>query len=102
MKDKGVILESIRSVRWNLCLIFLANTVFIQFFAPFQYACDFTEERCITCGLRTAVSLFLQGHFIEAYQSNKLIVILVMVFTIMPADVVMHLRKQILSLKLIS
>ena len=102
MKDKGVILESIRSVRWNLCLIFLANTVFIQFFAPFQYACDFTEERCITCGLRTAVSLFLQGHFIEAYQSNKLIVILVMVFTIMLADVVMHLRKQILSLKLIS
>lgn len=102
MKDKGVILESIRSVRWNLYLIFLANTVFIQFFAPFQYACDFMEERCITCGLRTAVSLFLHGHFIEAYQSNKLIVILVMVFTIMLADVVMHLRKQILSLKLIS
>ena len=94
MKDKGVILESIRSVRWNLYLIFLANTVFIQFFAPFQYACDFTEERCITCGLRTAVSLFLQGRFAEAYQSNKLIVVIVIAGLIMAADVLHSLYQR--------
>ena len=102
MKDKGVILDSIRSVRWNLYIIFLATTVFIQFFAPFQYACNFTEEKCITCGLQTAVSLFLHGQFAEAYQSNKLIVILAAIFTIMLADIVMYLRKHIHSLKLIT
>lgn len=102
MKDKGVILDSIRSVRWNLYIIFLATTVFIQFFAPFQYACNFTEEKCITCGLQTAVSLFLHGQFAEAYQSNKLIIILVILFAIMLADIAMYLRKHILSMKLVA
>lgn len=102
MRDKGLILDSIRSAKWNLYIIFLVNIIFIQFFAPFQYKCNFTEEKCITCGLRTAVDLFLHGHFTEAYQSNKLIVILAAIFTIILADIVMYLRKHIHSLKLIA
>lgn len=94
MKRKSILLEAIQSAKWNLYIILLANGIFIQFFAPFRYKCNFTEEQCLTCGLRTAVNLFLHGHFLEAYQANKLIVVIVIGRIIMAVDVLHHLCKS--------
>ena len=47
--------------------------------------------------LRTAVSLFVQGRFSEAYQSNRLIALIVIMGIAMAADVLTQLGKQLLG-----
>ena len=79
-----------REVRFALYSAFALNGLIVQF-APFQYKCNFTDEKCFACGLRTAVDLFLQGKFSAAYRSNKLIVILVLAAVVMVADVLLYL-----------
>ena len=83
-----------REVRFSLYLAFVLNGIIIQWLAPFQYKCNFTTEKCFACGLRTAVDLFLQGRFSEAYQSNKLIVVLVGAAVIMAIDVGLYLYQR--------
>ena len=83
-----------REVRFSLYFAFILNGIIIQWIAPFQYKCNFTDERCFACGLRTAVNLFLQGRFSEAYQSNKLIVLLVVLAVVMVADIGFYLYQQ--------
>lgn len=82
-----------REVRFSLYFAFILNGVIIQF-APFQYKCNFTSEKCFTCGLRTAVDLFLHGKFLAAYQSNKLIVVLVIAAVAMAVDVFLYLYRR--------
>ena len=82
-----------REVRFALYLAFALNGVIIQF-APFQYKCNFTDEKCFACGLRTAVNLFLQGNFSAAYQSNRLIVVLVFAAAVMAVDVLLYLYRR--------
>ena len=83
-----------REVRFSLYLAFVLNGIIIQWLAPFHYKCNFTTEKCFACGLRTAVDLFLQGRFSEAYQSNKLIVVLVVAAVIMAIDVGLYLYQR--------
>ena len=83
-----------REVRFSLYFAFVVNGIIIQWFAPFQYKCNFTYEKCFACGLRTAVDLFLQGKFSAAYRSNKLIVILVLAAVVMVADVLLYLYRH--------
>ncbi len=83
-----------REVRFSLYFAFVVNGIIIQWFAPFQYKCIFTDEKCFACGLRTAVDLFLQGKFSAAYRSNKLIVILVLAAVVMVADVLLYLYRH--------
>ena len=87
-----------REVRFSLYFAFVVNGIIIQWFAPFQYKCNFTDEKCFVCGLRTAVDLFLQGKFSAAYRSNKLIVILVLAAVVMVADVLLYLYRHKKSL----
>lgn len=95
MNANNIVPEAVRSAKWNLYGIFLLNGVFIQFFAPFQYKCNnITENECFACGLRTAVTLLLQGRFSEAYQSNKLIVGIVIIGIVMAADVLHYLYQR--------
>lgn len=82
-----------REVRFALYSAFALNGLIVQF-APFQYKCNFTDEKCFACGLRTAVDLFLQGKFSAAYRSNKLIVILVLAAVVMVADVLLYLYQH--------
>lgn len=84
-----------REVRFSLYFAFVLNGVVIQWLAPFQYKCNFTDEKCFACGLRTAVNLFLQGKFSAAYLSNKLIVVLVIAAVVMAADVLSYLYRRI-------
>ena len=83
-----------RDVRYCLYLAFALNGIVIQWIAPFQYKCNFSDEKCLTCGLRTAINLILQGRFYEAYQSNKLIIAVVIVGVIMVVDVLHYLCQR--------
>ena len=83
-----------REVRFSLYFAFVVNGIIIQWFAPFQYKCNFTDEKCFACGLRTAVDLFFQGKFSAAYRSNKLIVILVLAAVVMAVDVLLYLYRH--------
>lgn len=83
-----------RHVRYSLYLAFVLDGIIVQWLAPFQYKCNFTDEKCFACGLRTAVDLFLQGKFSAAYQSNKLIVLLVIAAAIMAVDVLLYLYRH--------
>ncbi|MCI8304750.1 MAG: DUF2752 domain-containing protein [Lawsonibacter sp.] len=82
-----------REVRFALYSAFALNGLIVQF-APFQYKCNFVDEKCFACGLRTAVNLFLQGKFSAAYQSNKLIVVLVIAAAVMVVDVLSYLYQH--------
>lgn len=83
-----------RNVRYSLYLAFVLDGIIIQWLAPFQYKCNFTDEKCFACGLRTAVNLFLQGNFSAAYQSNKLIAVLVLTAAVMATDVLLYLYRR--------
>ena len=83
-------------IRYSLYIAFVLNGI-IQWLIPFQYRCNITGEECFACGLRTAVSLFVQGRFSEAYQSNRLIALIVIMGIAMAADVLTQLGKQLLG-----
>lgn len=79
-------------VRYAVYFAVLING-FLQWLIPFEYRCNITGEKCFACGLRTSVSLLLQGRFSEAYQSNKLIVGIVIIGIVMAADVFHYLYQ---------
>lgn len=83
-----------RQVRYSLYFAFVLNGIIIQWIAPFQYKCNFTGEKCFACGLKTAVDLLFQGRLVEAYQSNKLIVVLVGAAVIMAIDVGLYFHRS--------
>ena len=83
-----------QEVRFSLYITFIACGVFFQWFAPFDFKCGITGKRCFACGLRTAVKLLLQGKFKDAYNSNKLIILLVTTVIIMIIDVCIYLYKK--------
>ena len=70
-------------IRFSLYSAFVISGIIIQWLAPFPYRCNFTDEKCFACGLRTAVNLFLKGKFSAAYQSNRLIIVLVLAAAVM-------------------
>lgn len=83
-----------QEIRFSLYFAFILNGLIIQWVVPFQYKCNFADEKCFACGLRTAVNLFLQGKFSAAYQSNKLIVVLVIAAVLMSVDVLLYLYRH--------
>lgn len=83
-----------QEVRFSLYFAFILNGLIIQWVVPLQYKCNFTDEKCFACGLRTAVNLFLQGKFSAAYQSNKLIVVVVIAAAVMVVDVLSYLHRH--------
>lgn len=82
-----------REVRYAVYVAVLING-FLQWLIPFEYKCNITGEECFACGLRTAVTLLLQGRFSEAYQSNKLIIVVVIIGIVMSADILHHLYQR--------
>lgn len=94
MKDRDIKIAAFQKTRIIFYAVLLSNGIFIQYFAPFKYKCDYTDERCFTCGLRTAINLIMQGRYTEAYQSNKLIVLVIAVFILMLVDTALCLFKK--------
>ena len=85
-----------QDIRYCLYFALVLNGI-IQWLIPFEYRCNITGEECFACGLRTAVTLLLQGRFGEAYQSNRLIALIVIMGIAMAADVLTQLGKQLLG-----
>lgn len=85
--------DTFRQVRFGLYLAFLLNGV-IQWLIPFQYKCNSTGGECFACGLRTAVSLLLQGRISDAYQSNHLIVVVATAAVVIAVDLIVQLKKH--------
>lgn len=83
-----------RDVRYCLYLALILNGIFVEWIVPMNFKCNYTGNSCPTCGLRTAVNLFLQGKFSAAYQSNKLIVVLVIAAVLMSVDVLLYLYRH--------
>lgn len=94
MWNKELYRNAFRSARFCIYGILLLNGIFIQWFAPFHYLCDFSEKKCFACGMRTAVDLSLQGRFAEAYASNHLILVIALLLLFMAADVSLCLYKE--------
>ena len=82
-------------VRFSIYIALILNGVIIQWIAPLQYKCDFTDVECFACGLRTAITLFLHGQFCKAYDSNRLIVLVVLVMMAILIDVYLHFTRKI-------
>lgn len=59
-----------------------------------NFRCNYTGNSCPACGLRTAVNLFLQGKFSAAYQSKRLIIVLVITAVVMAIDVFSYLYRR--------
>lgn len=89
MKD-----STFRQVRFSLYFALLLSGIMIQWFVPFHYKCSVSGEECFACGLRSAVNLFLQGRFAEAYQSNKLIVAVLAAGLFIATDVFVYLYRR--------
>lgn len=83
-----------RDVRYCLYLSLILNGILVEWIVPLSFKCNDTGNSCPTCGLRTAVNLFLQGKFSAAYQSNKLIIVLVIAAVVMVADVLLYLYRH--------
>ena len=76
-----------REVRFSLYAAFALNGILVQWIVPLTFRCNVTGNSCPACGLRTAVDLFLQGQFLAAFQSNRLIVPVATAGLLMAADV---------------
>lgn len=76
-----------RTVRFSLYFAFFLSAVLIQWIAPFQYKCNFTDEKCFACGMRTAIDRLLAGDFASAYRSNRLIVLVILAGIAVAVDV---------------
>lgn len=83
-----------RQVRYSLYAAFVLSGVILQWCMRFPFRCHVTGERCFACGLRAAVDAVLQGNFREAYQSNKLIAVVILVVVFMAADVARYLGTK--------
>ena len=84
-----------QEVRFSLYIAFVVNGIFIQWIAPYVYKCDYSEERCFACGLRTAVDLLIKGKVYDAYHSNKLIIVVVFAVLFMICDIMIVVVRNI-------
>lgn len=82
-----------RQVRYSLYLAFILNGILVQWVIPFKFRCNFVEEKCFACGIRTAINLLLQGDFMAAYYSNKFIIGVIILFLIMTFDILLYSYK---------
>lgn len=76
------------NVRLTIYCVVLANGLFIQYFAPFNYLCDKNNVTCAMCGMRKAIDCILKLDFVSAYQSNPYIIILIVVFLVIVIDTI--------------
>ncbi len=86
MSDMSWKKDAVESVRLTVYGVLVINGIFIQYFAPFHYICDYNEQTCVMCGMRTAVNLWLSGDFSAAIESNPLILLIAFIALVMIGD----------------
>ena len=84
--------EAFREIRLIIYIVIVINGIYIQFFTPFYTLCDRTEDSCILCGMRQAISKLLMLDFYGAYNSNPGIVVILIFVCIMLIDLVLIIK----------
>lgn len=83
--EKSIRKSAFESVRLILYTVFFFNGL-VQYISPFPNLCDYEGYSCAFCGMRRAVDLLLMGEIEGAYQSNPLILPLIVVLALMGID----------------
>ncbi|MBU9746959.1 DUF2752 domain-containing protein [Diplocloster agilis] len=88
--------EVFETVRLVVYLVLFINGLFVQFLSPLHYLCDdYKEHICPMCGMRHAVNDILRLDFRSAYQSNPMVVWLMLVIVMMFVDTVFILYHKL-------
>lgn len=82
-----------RSVRITIYCAMIINGLFVQYTNLFHYVCDYSTFSCPFCGMRNAINLLLMGKFELAYESNKLILLVVIISVLMMIDTIFIIYK---------
>lgn len=88
--DRKKIFEEVRIITY--CAIILSGILSCTI--PFHYLCDLDGYACPFCGIRHAIDYVLELDFINAYQSNHLIVVIISTAILITADCVYILFKR--------
>lgn len=89
---KRIAFENVRII---IYVVVIVNGLFIQYIAPFHYLCDYDGYSCFMCGMRYAVDEVLKGNFSNAYQSNPIIVVLIVFLLFSLGDTIYILCKRL-------
>lgn len=90
-KEKKEALENVRIITY--VVIFLAGI--LQCILPFNYLCDKNGFHCPPCGMRHAIDYVLELEFSQAYHSNPLIVVILLLACVMVVDTLVILINRI-------
>ena len=93
MWDKINRKEAFREIRLIIYIVIVVNGIYIQFFTPFYTLCDRTENSCILCGMRQAISKLLMLDFCGAYKSNSGIIIIMVFVCIIFIDLILIIKE---------
>ena len=87
MLNKKEIIECFRISRIIFYIVVFLVYLYGRFFYNIDTRCNHGYI-CPTCGLRTAMYYIEQGRFIDAFNSNKLCVLVVIFFLVAVIDIV--------------
>lgn len=85
---------ALENVRITIYVVIIVNGLFIQYIAPFHYLCDYDGYSCLMCGMRYAVDEVLKGNFSNAYQSNPIIIVLIVFLLFSLGDTINIIYKR--------
>ena len=85
--------KAFQEVRLVVYAAFVLNCVLVQYILPTKYLCDYTEQTCPMCGMRTAVDYITKLRFKDAYEANQYIVVLLIIGLIVLIDSIVMIRK---------
>lgn len=85
-ENKNLFIQALEECRIITYLVVAFNGMLVTFVKPFHYTCDSGKARCAFCGMRTAIYYLLHGKVFMAFQSNHLILVLLILGIFMIMD----------------
>jgi hypothetical protein len=86
-------LRAFREVRLIIYIVLFGNGIFVQYFSPMHYLCDYDGYYCSMCGMRKAIDSLISLEYIEAYESNPYIILVVLIGIVISIDTIYILTK---------
>lgn len=80
--ERKQVFEEVRIITY--CVILLSGMLSCTM--PFHYLCDLEGYSCPFCGMRHAIDYVLELDFVSAYQSNRLIIVVILSAILMAVD----------------
>ena len=87
MLSKNDIIKSLRLSRTIIYIVTFCGYIYGRFLFDYETACN-RGYTCLLCGLRTAMYYIEHGKFADAFNSNKLCVVVVIFFLIATIDTI--------------